>query len=165
MRILLIQSHVFFLPSSLDILFPLGHFVTFSSTVILLSISLCLFLTLPHSAAPGSVSPFLGRSFFFPHILRKSSLFLLSSVDSPLTVMKQHSTGGFQRRKKDSKLHSLHYGSSTGELKRKWRAEPPLKWTPPGGLSACVACRKAASLSSRLLTAQKKLRVKWIIWQ
>lgn len=84
----------FFLFSALVIPFPFGHFVTFCSTVILPSFSLYLCLSLSHFpslSSPGVCLSFLGSFFFsFSHILRKSSLFLLSSVDSPLTVMKQH---------------------------------------------------------------------------
>lgn len=108
---------------SLFIPFSFGHFCHFLqySNPLFLSLSLCLFLPFTH--CPGVCLSFLGS--FFSHILRKLSLFLLSSVDSPLTVMKQHR--GISEEEEDSKLHSLHYGSSTGELKKKWRAEPPLK--------------------------------------
>lgn len=54
-----------------------------------LAASVSLLLTFPHTVAPGCISPFLG--LFFSHFLRKLSLFLLSSVDSPLwKVMKLH---------------------------------------------------------------------------
>lgn len=76
----------------------------------------------PSLSSPGVCLSFLGLSFFFSHALRKLRLFLLSSVDSPLTVIKQH--GGISV---DSKLHSRHYASSIEELKRKWRADAPLK--------------------------------------
>lgn len=51
---------------ALVIPFPCSHFVTFCSSNPSFSFSLspvCLFLTSPHSAAPGSVSPFLGHLF------------------------------------------------------------------------------------------------------
>lgn len=99
----------------------------------------------PSLSSPGVCLSFLESVFFFlffSPILCKSSLFLLPSVDSPPDSYKT-AQGDFRGLKTQN---SLHYASSTGELKRKWRADAPLKWTPPGGSSACVACRKPASL-------------------
>jgi len=125
------QQHVLFLISGVTIPFPFGHFVTFCCSVILLCFSVSLFPTFTHSAAPGSVSPFLGQVFFLTSYI---SWVYFSCPLWTLLWQLWNNTGGFQRRRKDSKLHSLHYSSSSGELKRKWRAKSPLKWTPPRGL-------------------------------
>lgn len=135
------------------------HFLQISPPVFLsLSVSVSRFF---HSAAPGSVSPFLGH--FFSHILRKSSLFLLSSVDSPLwTVMKQHrgiSEEEARLKTPFSSLLLIYWG-----IKEKNREQSPMKWTHPGLLPVCLIGRPA-SMSYWLLTTQTKLRVKWIIWQ
>lgn len=109
-KILLTQSRVLFscLPPHYPISFwSFCHFVLHSDPSLFLFIPMCLFLTSPHSAAPGSVSPFLGR-FFSSHILRKWSLFLLSSVDSPLTVMKQHRGISFEEEGLKTPFSSLY---------------------------------------------------------
>lgn len=64
------------------------HFPQHSNPLLFLSISLSLSLT--QQPRGLSLLSWVVFFFFFSHILRKSSLFLLSSVDSPLTVMKQH---------------------------------------------------------------------------
>lgn len=136
------SMYFFYLPLLLSH-FLFGHFVTFCSTVILLSsLYLCLSPShFPSLSSPGVCLYFLG-SFFFPlspHILRKSSLFLLSSVDSPLTVMKQHRGISEEEEGLKTPLSSLcliYWG-----IKEKMESKGSLEMNT-SRMTACVACGK-----------------------
>lgn len=136
------SMYFFYLPLLLSH-FLFGHFVTFCSTVILLSsLYLCLSPShFPSLSSPGVCLSFLGSFFFFlsPHILRKLSLFLLSSVDSPLTVMKQHRGISEEEEGLKTPLSSLcliYWG-----IKEKMESKGSLEMNT-SRMTACVACGK-----------------------